>query len=341
MSRVLEYDELIASALQIAGVTADEVDLPAMRARVHAGVEAVLKGLADKLHSLNWQDAQIVLGRPDFSGALLRDYLSTCEAGGVVANDKLAELISDGIPTMLAERLREGDFRRLPDDPAQLARMIATGGVNPAAGDPSVFLPDPGLDDEDLAQLGYNLMKACGLTILAFGQYPLEQLVGLLLQHAPAFGNTEVRPAGIGSIAGHDDKLWMGFEGPYGSLIAFFAVGGGDFVQEEVLRPVSSMVPQVQWGLGILGAQVPAPAAQILAGARPVRLWELQPFADQRPAGSGVQLPPGLAAGLHARGWEAVSDNGFRLVVALRRGGTQAVIFTPFDAESFAVVAPL
>ncbi len=339
--RIPEYDELIASALQIAGCSQDDVDVAAMRTRVHVGTEAVLKGLAAKLHQLNWPDLQIVLSRPDFSSALLSDFLSTCEAGGVAANDKLAQLMSEGISTMLANEVQKGSFGLVTDDAAQLARIIGSAGVNPPAGDPSVYLQDPGGAETDLPQLAYGLLKACGLTIMSFGQIPLAQLTGLLLQFAPAFRSTEVRGAGVGFLGGEDGKLWMGFEGPHGSLIAYCGIVDGDFTQSEVLKPVSSMPLPAQWGLGVIGAQVPAAAARILAAARPVPLWDLQPFANQRPADQGAKMPPGLRAGLQSRGWQALGDNGFKLDVPLRRGGTQAVYFSPYDAETFAVIAPL
>ncbi|CAM3901060.1 TerD family protein [Mycobacterium frederiksbergense] len=40
-------------------------------------------------------------------------------------------------------------------------------------------------------------------------------------------------------------------------------------------------------------------------------------------------------------GWQAIGYNEFKLDVALSRGGTQAVFFSPHDSRSFAVIAPL
>lgn len=338
--RVPEYHEMINAALQRAGRSPGDVDVAEMHVRARAGVETVLRGLAERLTTLNFVDIQIVLSRPDYGSALLADYLSTCGAQGIVAYNKLAELVTDGIPDTLAQELRKGTFDRLSDDPAQLARVIGSAGVNPPAGDPSVVLPDPGGPTDDLRQMAYQLFKSCGLAVLMFGQLPLEHLVGVALHNVPALRNTEVR-GGVGFLIGHEGKLWMGYEGPWGSLVVYFGGDGdGEFIRLEVLKPVSAIGGPVQWGLGVAGAQVPAAAAQILESARPVPLWELAPFAHQRPA-EAPAIPDGLGMALQPLGWQPTGSGGYKLDVPLRRGGTQAVFFTPYGAASFAVIAPL
>lgn len=339
--RLPEYDDLIAPALQITGRNAGDLDIAAMRSRAHAGTEAVLKGLTDRLQGLEWSDVQIVLGRPDFSMALLSDYLSTCGAGGVVANDKLAELLADGIPDLFVSEIRKGSFDRITDDPRQLARLIGAGATTPPAGDPSVSLPDPGGSENDISQIAFNLLSTCGLSIMCFAPLPLEQLAGQLLQYAPAFRDTDVRGVGVGILRSADNRLWIGFDGQYGSLIVYFGIDDADFNLNEVIKPMSSMPAPTQWGLGIAGAMVPEAAARILTAARPVPLWGLSPFAHHRPADEPPPLAPGITSGLQSLGWQRVGNNGFQLDVLLRRGGTQAIFLSPYDSSSYAVIAPL
>lgn len=338
--RVPEYDELIASALQLAGRREDDVDVAAMRRRAHRAAEAVLKHLCTKLRSMSWPDLQIVLNRPDFSSALLSDYLSTCGASGAAINDELAPLMNRLLPEGLADEVRKGSFDQDTDDPAHLARILGSAGATPVAGDATVTLPDPGLTEHDLRQLAYRAFSAFGMTLLSFANLKLEQLTRLLLQHAPVFGDTIVRPSGFGSPAGHDDSLWIGFEGPHGSVIAYFASSDGDFVNTNVLMPMSALPPPAKWGIGTLGARVPAEVAHILDDARVVPLWELSAFADQRPAAE-LEVPVQLAADLVDDGWETDGDGGFKTDVVVAPGQTLAVFFGAYYTASFGLMTPI
>ena len=200
---VPEFGALVTSALRLAGRDVSIVDIAAMTRRAHVGVEAVLKELCSKLHSLNWEDIQIVLNRHDFSPALLSDYLSTCGAAGVAANDKLAQLMTGQIPELLADEVGKGSFDLNSADPAHLVRVISGLGSTPAAADAAVILPDPGLPEDDPKQLGYQALKACGLTILSFGNLSLEKHTQLLLETSPRISQHggEPRVRGLSSRA--------------------------------------------------------------------------------------------------------------------------------------------
>ncbi|MEZ7240284.1 hypothetical protein QYS60_21265 [Rhodococcus sp. GXMU-t2271] len=338
--RVPEYGELVASALKLAGRSEDDVDVAAMRRRAQEVTEAVLKeDFCSKPYDLSWSDLQIVLSRSDYSSALLSDYLSTCGAFGAVANDKLAQLMTDRIPELLADAVRKGFFDRDTKDPTHMARIIGAAGATPPSGDATARLPDPGLDENNPMQLAYDLFKACGITILSFGNLSLEQLARLLLQDAPIFGDTVVRPHGIGFLAGHDDRPWIGFEGPQGSVIAYFAASGGDFMH-DVLMPMSALPPPTRWGIGTVGARMPAEVASILASAHVVPLWELAAFAEQRPA-DDLAVPLQLAADLVDDGWASVGNGVFTTDVAVAAGPTLAVFFSPYNSESFGLMTPL
>lgn len=210
--------------------------------------------------------------------------------------------------------------------------------------DEHTTLTDPGLPGGNLTQLSYEGFKACGLTVLSYGALPLQEHVRLLLAQAPAFRRTEVRPMGGGIIDGDDRKLWIGLEGPLGSVVAFYALGSdtefAEFIQHSVLKPMSTLPSPLQFGIGTVGARVPSDAAAILAGAHAVMLWELEQFADQRPADE-LDVPPALAADLAQRGWERFTDNGFKTDIPVGVGRTLVVFFTPYDAHSFTLMAPI
>jgi hypothetical protein len=220
----------------------------------------------------------------------------------------------------------------------------SSGQRKAAADDPTVTLPDPGRPENDLKQLGYQLFKACGLTYLTWGALPLEQHLHAVLQQIPGIRNATVNPIGGGTQGSQDnpDGMWLAYDGPQGSVLAYHVMQSNDFVLQDVAMRLPLIVDPVKWGIATVGAEVPAGVAQILAGARAVPLWELSAFAGQRSVGESLYVPPTLASGLLALGWTRIDDdNGFRFDVPLNRGGTQAVFFSPYDVRSFAVVAPL
>lgn len=212
-----------------------------------------------------------------------------------------------------------------------------------ASDDPEVMLPDPGRPENDLKQLGYRLLQACGLSYLTWGPVPLEQHQHALLRQIPALRDASVNPAGVGTQGNPDnpDGMWMAYEGALGSVLAFHVLQSTDDTLDVGMR-LPLIDDPINWGIATLGASVPAGVAEILASARAVPLWELSAFTGPRSTDENPYLPSDLASGLLARGWTQVDDgDGFRLDVALSRGGSQAVFFTPYDAESFAIVVPV
>lgn len=340
--RIPEYHELIATALQISGRDTVTVDSDAMARRAHDGVQAVLKGLSEKLTSLNWTDIEIVLSRRDFTGALLSDYLSTAGAAGVVANDKLSELM-DGLPALLAEEVRKGTFDTDTADPAHLVRVIGSGGVTPPTTGPMVRLPNPVLPEDDPKQICFNMFDAMGMTLISFAPLPLENLTHMLLAGAPAFRNTTANPA-IGGLINGRDIMWTAFDGPNGSAVAVFSAGASDsdvdFLQNQILKPMSALPAPLAWAIGTAGANVPQPVSDILAAARSVPLWELSAFSDQRPP-EEPQIPSHLQTELAQTGWERISDNGFKIDVPTGADGTLAVYFACHDEQSYLLMTPI
>lgn len=221
----------------------------------------------------------------------------------------------------------------------------SSGQRKAAADDPKVTLPDPGRPEKDLKQLGYQLFKACGLTYLTWGALPIEEHLQVVLQQIPGIRNATVNSIGGGTQGSQDnpDGMWMAYDGPQGSVLAYHVMQSSDFVLQDVAMRLPLIAEPVKWSISTVGAEVPAGVAQILAGARAVPLWELSAFAGQRFGADDLKVPASLASGLQSLGWSHIDngDDGYKLDVPLNRGGTQAVFFTPYDAQSFAVVAPL
>ncbi|MCK0177620.1 hypothetical protein [Mycolicibacterium sp. F2034L] len=211
-----------------------------------------------------------------------------------------------------------------------------------ASTDPQVTLSDPVRPADDLTQKGYQLFKACGLTALSWAEMPLEQHSRLLFNRLPVFHTTVVNPAGGGALGGRDDGIWMGYEGPRGSVISYHAFpdGDSDFLFDNVTSLLPTIPDPLNWGIGTVGAKVPAGVARILSDGHAVPLWQLSSFAGQRRS-QGPDVPVGLRAGLLVHGWNALDDNGFKIDVPLGRGGTQAAFFAARGAESFALMVPL
>jgi hypothetical protein len=70
-----------------------------------------LETWSEKVSGVPWNELETVLARPDNSAVVLTNYLfGLGNAGGVVVHNKFAELLSDRLPEVLAERIREGAF---------------------------------------------------------------------------------------------------------------------------------------------------------------------------------------------------------------------------------------
>jgi len=340
--RIPEYHEMTAAALQISGRDSASVDRDAMARRANVGVQAVLKGLCEKLTSLDWTEIEIVLNRRDFSGALLSDYLSTAGAAGVVANDKLSELM-DGLPALLAEEVQKGTFDTNTGEPEHLIRVIGSGGVTAPVAGPIVRLPNPGLPEDDPLQICFKMFDAMGMVLISFGPVPLEHLTQTLLAGAPVFRDTTANPAVGGLISGRD-IMWIAFDGPQGSAVAVFSVAAGDsdveFLQNQILKPMSALPAPLAWAIGTAGANVPQPVAEVLATAHSVPLWELSAFSDQRPP-EELQMPAYLRTELAHAGWEPISNAGFKTDVSTGPNRTLPVYFACHNEQSYVLMTPL
>ena len=228
-------------------------------------------------------------------------------------------------------------------DPVRPAHLAGDAGASSPSDDKTRTLPNPGLPEGNPTQISYELLKACGLSLVSYGRLPLDQHVSLLLERIPLFRDTVASPLCAGHLAGRDDAIWTAYDGTSGSAIVFFAVGAAsdvDFVQHSVLKPMATLPPPLQFGIGTVGARLPGGAVDILVDARVVPLWELAPFADQRPA-DVLPVPAELKADLLRDGWEAISADGLKLTVPVDPSRTLSVFFSPHDAESFALMTPI
>lgn len=219
-----------------------------------------------------------------------------------------------------------------------------TGSRKSPSQDGTVTLPDPGFPDGDLTQLGYKLFEACGLTYVSYGPIGIEDHVRLLVDHAPAFSTTVASLSGSGTLGGRDDSAWIGFAGPEGSVVAYFAFPDADsgFLLEKVGDPIATMPEPLKWNLATVGAQVPTGVAKIFASGKAVPIWDLPGFADTRPAGKGsVQIPALLASRLNELGWNEIGENLFKGVVSTTPDRSQVLFFTSYNSDSFALMSPV
>jgi len=123
--------------------------------------------------------------------------------------------------------------------------MKQHGELKDPADDPMVTLPNPRRPEHGLTQIGYQLFSDCGLTMLSWGEISLEQHTQLLVERTPAFRSTVVAPSGAGTLEGRDDVLWLGFDGPQGSVIACFGFQhtDNDFFFDNVSVPIGESPP--------------------------------------------------------------------------------------------------
>ena len=262
----------------------------------------------------------------------------------------------------IPKALRDAEQARRPIDSSAsrppnvgpLAAPLSAGVVQPAsksaeqrkpaAPDAKVNLPNPGRPQGDLQQLGYEMFDACGLTYLMWGPIRIEQLVSKVLECIPSLRDATVS-GGCGRQGSEvsPEGVWMAYDGPRGSLLAFHVFRDSDFSIEEVGFKLKLLPDPVLWDIATVGAKVPAGVAEILNDARAVPLWELSTFSAQRFNVEDLKVPANLGSELRALGWTHIDNggNGYKLDVPLNRGGIQAVFFTPYDAQSFALVAPL
>ena len=133
--------------------------------------------------------------------------------------------------------------------------------------------------------------------------------------------------------------LWAGFEGPQGSVIAYFAIHRGDgadfsdFVLNNVMNPVAELPHPLKWGIGTVGAKVPAGVAQILASARVVHcgvaaVYRSAPSRPKPRRTNKFELGPDRA-GLATHRRQRFPDTMWRSI-----RGTQVVFFSPYNADS-------
>ncbi|SEH46757.1 hypothetical protein SAMN04489835_0140 [Mycolicibacterium rutilum] len=224
--------------------------------------------------------------------------------------------------------------------PNPLTAQASAGSDKPASTDLQVPLVNPGLPDDDAKQLAYRMFHACGLTLLSWGPRPLDEHVQGLLATAPAFRDTELSDAGAAELPGVEG-MWLGFEGPAGSMIAFFVTGGeGQGIIDNLLKPIQRMPAEWNWAISTAGGEVPSGVATIFAGAQMVPLWQLSSFSGQAPAES-VQVSPELGARLTATGWNQIDDHVYRQDLSVTGGGLQTMVFGPHGPGTLALLAPI
>lgn len=205
-------------------------------------------------------------------------------------------------------------------------------------------LQNPGLPDTDLTQIGHMLFVNCGLTWVIHGPGSFEDCFREVASSAPIFHSTQVRPNGFANLNGRSDSLWIGFEGPNGSALAYYCFPECDsgFVLDKLVLPLKELGTDWSLDMVTVNAQAPISLAERLIGARAVSPWSIAPLAHLAPKEvPAAQIPELLKSRLQDDGWEKLNDSLFRIVVAVEDDRTQILYFSVFNNDKFALLSPV
>lgn len=207
-------------------------------------------------------------------------------------------------------------------------------------------LRDPGLDDTDPKQLGYQLFNSCGLTFLVWGPGSLADCFTAWSEVAPAMTTTQTRAGFMGAVGGREDSVWVGYANDDSSAIAYHCFPDGDiqFIQREIAMNLRHLSTPWKWGLGTVGASLPEDAAQIIQEADVIPVWRLPQLSHLTPAPPATTgLPEPTRVRLLDEGWEPVNGDHRILkgVASPTPGRTQLLYIIVWDESTVALMSPV
>jgi hypothetical protein len=210
----------------------------------------------------------------------------------------------------------------------------------------SITLPDPGYPENDLTQVGYKFLHACGMTLLFWNRTTLADCFTKISATAPDFLDSQVLPNGVGKLRGRDDSAWLAYEGPDGALVAFFCFPDMDsmFMLRNIMQPLEKLPSPWSSSIGTVNANVPTEVAAILKTARAVPAWELPGLEHAKPDSAAAPTFPALLRDrLIDSGWELLAGDGdiFRAVVNTDVGRTQLLFFGRISTDHFGIMSPI
>ncbi|GAA5092311.1 hypothetical protein [Nocardia iowensis] len=163
---------------------------------------------------------------------------------------------------------------------------IFTEWQRPSAKSERVTLADPH-DEGNPKQRAFLGLDRAGLSLLIYGPGDILRCFAALGAAAPVFRSAELRAESpyLGRFPGKSDITWMALNGPAGSAISVqcYPQCDIDFVTRQIAVRVSGpsgvLAPPWQFGIGTVGARVPAGFADIFGPADAVPLGALPGLA--------------------------------------------------------------
>ncbi|MDV6244774.1 hypothetical protein [Rhodococcus opacus] len=118
---VPEFGDLTGQIIAVSGRPRELVDHAVLAATIKLEAELWLRRAADAMQGrhprITWGNIKIVLDRPDYSGRLLSEFLSTGEATGSAINNKLVEYLTGEVVAKLVAQVQAGEMK--PSGPTQ------------------------------------------------------------------------------------------------------------------------------------------------------------------------------------------------------------------------------
>jgi hypothetical protein len=126
---LISYADVAQEAMRLTGRDIETVDMQRLMPGIVAAAEYQLEQYCQKISGLDWGEMKTVLDRPDFTPQMFTDYLSTCGPGGAAANDLFADVLTQILPELAANQIREGTVDAIR--PAPAPEQVATGFIAP------------------------------------------------------------------------------------------------------------------------------------------------------------------------------------------------------------------
>lgn len=147
-----------------------------------------------------------------------------------------------------------------------------------------VELLNPQLNEHDLTQIVYNVLKLQGTTMMVFGPGTVAECYQACLRAAPVIGDVASGSGRVASLRAPSGVNWIGVEGPEGAAIVFVVLNESDLneVHERLLRPMGRVGTPWSCDYAAEGARVPEAALPILRAARGIALSAMPGHEEQR-----------------------------------------------------------
>lgn len=211
-------------------------------------------------------------------------------------------------------------------------------------------LPDPGLPADDPRQLVYEILGACGVSVMLMGPRPIEHMLDEAIRRAPILANSSPHGRGVMRLQKDERMLWAAVERPAGSAVIVFGVPQADsrlFTHEIVFRLQEPKNPPISLEFIFLG-KAEKSVATMLSECEVVAVTEFVPFQDTAATDGYPVLP--ITAHRAARHWNRLAGDLYATTFAdledaqvfLTLMNGRVVLMTPVgEGQAPAWTAPL